>query len=511
MILHAPRLFARAGFAFYARASLAGLAVLLLGACERGNVAVSESATRSANVAMNDLLAVRVALKGGPARVHMYHRPDSIIWNSATPAPAVARILGFDEEGGSLAYADAKGSLVRLDLRSGRVSSVAKPVLTRLVSSDGSTIYGIAADGMIHRVTPTARWTYKPAGSVRELLPQPDGSLLISTDRGESTHVFRMRPPEPRLLDTVAIAKASQAVTTQVGDRVYFATSPGLVAVRSRDLAASEPIELEQRSRAIAPTPSGDRLYVLADSSEGLLVVDRYRERVEHTIELPGVAVDLRMDPLGRYVLARSATSDSAWVIAVGTDKVIGTIASAWRSDLPAIAADGTLLTVRGRDVVAIDPETRRAVRTIAGGATDFWHLFTWSGFRPRAAGLDEPVTFAGSDSVQDDTSYISAQPGLDSGEFGPRPAESGRVATIDSAFQPPAFTVSFATLLQEEGARSLATTITVSGKKARVVAATRDGIPIYRVVLGPYPSRVLAENAGRATGKPYWVFEGNP
>lgn len=513
MLVRALRLPVRVrGFRPFCTAVPAAICVLV--GCSRGDVSVAESADRrSATVAMNDLLAIRVPVKGGVARVHLYQRPDSVIWTSASSAPAVARVLGFDAEGGSLAYVDAKGAIVRVDLRSGRVASVTKPSLKGLMSSDGSAVYGVAADGMIHRVTPTARWTYRNARGVQELFPQPDGSLIISTDRGDSTYLFRMRPPETSLLDTVAIPRSLHSVTTEVGDRMYFATSEGLMAVRSRDLTPTLPIDLDRRARAIAPTPSGDRIYVLTDSTDVLHVVDRYREKVERTIQLPGVGLDLRMDPLGRYVLVRAATADSAWVIAVGTDKVIGTLPSVWRADLPAIAADGSLLTIRDDDVVAVDPETRRGIRKVAGGAKDFWHIFTWTGFRPRSAGLDVPVTFASRDSLGEDSTFIRSEPGLDTGDVVPPAGGSttDRVAAIDSAFQRPSYTVSFATLMQEQTARTLASTITIRGLRARVVSADREGTPIFRVVLGPYTSRELADRAGRESGKPFWVFEGNP
>lgn len=455
---------------------------------------------------------MRVPLAGGTMRIHPYVRPDSLLWSSLTKAPAPARVLGFDDENGAFAYVDAKGALVRVELRNNRITAFRTPALRGIVSSDGSTVYGIATDGVVHRLTPTSSWTYKNSRGIRELFPQPDGSLLISSDEGDSTHLWRLRPPEERLLDTAAIPRATRSVRTEVGDRLYFATGEGLVAVRSRDLMPIEPIELDRRPRAIAPTPSGDRLYILTDSSDALLVVDRYQEKVERSIELPGVSLDLRMDPLGRYVLARSATDDSAWVIAVGTDRVVSTVKTDWRSDLPVIAPDGRMLTLRGKDVVVVEPETRRVVRKIAGGAADFWYLFQWSGFRPRAAGLDVPVTFEGTDSAIIDSNIIRAEPGLDSGDFVPPPANTASVAAaFDSAPRRAQYTVSFATMLQPETAAALASTIKVGGASARVVAASREGATIYRVVLGPYPSRELADRAGREAKKPFWVFEGNP
>ena len=72
-------------------------------------------------------------------------------------------------------------------------------------------------------------------------------------------------------------------------------------------------------------------------------------------------------------------------------------------------------------------------------------------------------------------------------------------------------FHVSFAAMLDLESARQLASEIEVEGQRARVVTGQRDGTPIHRVLLGPYRSRADADRVGRASGRSYFVFEGNP
>ena len=72
-------------------------------------------------------------------------------------------------------------------------------------------------------------------------------------------------------------------------------------------------------------------------------------------------------------------------------------------------------------------------------------------------------------------------------------------------------WTVSFATLLAADRAKDMAERIKVDGRVARVIAGNRDGIPIWRVVLGPYDTRDEAERAGMSSRLPYWVFEGAP
>jgi cell division septation protein DedD len=84
-----------------------------------------------------------------------------------------------------------------------------------------------------------------------------------------------------------------------------------------------------------------------------------------------------------------------------------------------------------------------------------------------------------------------------------------------DSSPAPPlvakGWMVSFFALLDAQKARDLASTIHVHNESARVIAYTRDGQTIYRVVLGPYPTRDEADRIGRDSRQNYWVFEATP
>ena len=80
-----------------------------------------------------------------------------------------------------------------------------------------------------------------------------------------------------------------------------------------------------------------------------------------------------------------------------------------------------------------------------------------------------------------------------------------------DTVVRHSGFTVSFAALLIPEKARELATQIHVGNETARVVTAMREGAAIYRVVLGPYPTKEEAERIGRESKQSFWVYEGGP
>ena len=472
---------------------------------------------------------LRIPRSGGAVRAYRYPQLDSLVWTSATRASPPGRVLAFDGEAGSVAYVDRNGIPGRIDLRSGTVTVATRAKLTSLASSDGYAIYGIAGNGNVTRLTPTGDWTYTPPKRARLVLPQDDGTLLVLTDAGKTLGVLRMHPPGEDVTDSAAVPDAPRILHAQAGDRVYFGIDSSLFGLRGRTLQMTPALQLDGSVRAVVPTPSGDRLFVATDSSRNVVIVDRYRDQIAQPIELPGAVSALRMDPLGRYVLARAATGDSAWVIAVGTARVVGTVATAWRDDLPMVAPDGALLLSDDKNVRIVDGETLRQRSVVNDGASDFWHAIVWNGFRPRAGELDQPVTIADSDSTSiepdsADTTAVASPlrpaPGDSTTGRAPRlpiPRPIPPRLPVDTAPAESArsrgWTVSFAAYLSEASARKRAATISVDGQAARVVSGQTPGTNtiVYRVILGPYPTRADAERVGRESRESFWVYEGNP
>jgi hypothetical protein len=297
-------------------------------------------------------------------------------------------------------------------------------------------------------------------------------------------------------------------VRTQVGDRIYFTVDSGLVGVKAKDLSPVGAIQLPSRVRTLAPTPSGDRIYIATVADSSLSVADRYSGSVGQGLALPAPPLDLRMDALGRYLLAEFPKGDSAWVIEIGNNRLIGAIPTKWDTDLPAITPEGQLATLSGKDVILIDPVKLAAKSTIAGGGKDFWYFFAWDGFKPRAQGLDQPVTFP-SDSIVDTTTASST--GSSTLPTNPAPDTTRPTAVNPPTTPTTGFMVSFAALLSEDKAQQTAMTIKVGGNTAHVVSTSTAGSPIYRVVLGPFATRDEADRVGRASKRDYWIYEGSP
>ena len=487
------------------------LLALLCSACSNNDKAAPDSTNfQTAESHGPDPLLLRVPRAGGTGRVYVYPKLDSAVW-TVDEAPPLDRVLAFDAEGGTIAFVDSKGFPGRLDLRETDVIKASKAKLTSLTSANGSDIYGINPKGEIVRLNPNGGdWHFKPPIPARSVVAQPNGEILVAANKGAQTVLWKVRPPDDVVADSALLPLSGRAVRTQVGDRLYFTVDSGLVGVEAKDLSPVGAVELSSRVRALAPTPSGDRLYVATTGDSAILVVDRYSGSVGKAVTLPAPPIDLRMDALGRYLLAQFPKADSAWVIAIGTNRLVGAVATRWETDLPAITPNGELAALGAKDVTLLDPEKLGVRSTVVGGAKDFWYFFAWDGFRPRAQGLDQPVTFP-SESVYTDSSASSTTGGMASST--PAAPDTSAAATPPRPAAPATtgFTVSFAALLSEEKAQQLATTITVGGNQAHVVSTNTAGSPIFRVVMGPYTTREEAERVGRASRREYWIYEGSP
>ena len=451
---------------------------------------------------------LRVPRNGGIPHVAPFPYIDSTAWTGTDALPAIDRVLAFDAEDGLIAAVDERGLPLWLDLRIGTVTKTGKEKPRELTSVDGSTIYGVGNDGVVARFTPSGNWTYKPGMPAVVAYPQSSGTLVVLTGRGKNSRVIRIRPPESRVLDSLDLPESSSGTAAPLGNRVYFVQNgKSVTAVQARSLSKGNTILLDHRPSDLAATPSGDRIYVVSDSSEKMDVVDAIQGRVSATVDLPGRARELRVDPIGRYILVRPARGDSVWIVSVGSDRVVGSMRTKWEGDVPFVAPDGSIATSDGRDIVFVETGTKREVRRAIDGASDFWYWFVWNGFRSRSSALDAPARFStDSDTTTKTAPPVVVPPRADTAR--PRPVTPPPPARDTT---PRGFTVSFAVLLDGVKARELAAKIVVDGKNARVVPGSNDGIPVYRVVLGPYATREEADRVGKTSGQAYYVYAGTP
>jgi cell division septation protein DedD len=487
------------------------LLALVGAACSGEKPAPDSTTTTTVEARGADPLLLRVPRGGGLGRVYLYPKLDSVIW-TLDEAPALSQVLAFDPNNGTIAYVDSKGFPGRIDLRETDVGRATKTKLTSLTSANGSDIYGINAKGEVIRLNPSGGdWKFEPPVPARGVIAEPNGDLIIAANKGAQTLLWKVRPPDQDVQDSAMLPLTGRGIRTQVGDRLYFTVDSGLVGVKARDLSPVGAVKLDTRVHAMAPTPSGDRLYIATENQQAISVIDRYSDSGAK-IELPQTPEELRMDPLGRYLLARFPNQDSAWVIAIGTNRLVGAVATRWVDDLPSVTPDGHLALLGEKDVTINDAEKLTVRSTMTGGAKDFWYFFSWDGFRPRAQGLDQPVTFPSDSQPVDSTASSTIPvPSPSAPLINPRVDSSVSGAAPIGGQATTGFTVQFAALLSEETARALASAITINGIQAHIVSTTAAGSPIYRVVMGPFATREEAARIGRASRREYWIYEGSP
>jgi septal ring-binding cell division protein DamX len=145
-----------------------------------------------------------------------------------------------------------------------------------------------------------------------------------------------------------------------------------------------------------------------------------------------------------------------------------------WDDDLPAVVSPNTLLTRRGKQVVAVDlgAEGFPVRGTVEGGVADTWLPLTWH--PPQEENV--PLTA--------DSAALAAA------------ADSARAASVYlqvSSSQNPAW------------AEELSQKLRAAGLPAEVLKPARSD-EAYRVVLGPYATREQAEETGRGIGMPSFV-----
>lgn len=409
---------------------------------------------------------------GGGVRVYRLPRLEEVTFRFNTPGLAAARVLGYSEEDDQIYLVSPRGTLEGLDLGTGRSRRVDTSVAAAVAGPTGIP-YVIHTDGSIavieHRVP--VRWEAK-------LGEQP--TSLVGAGRG--TLIVEMRSPGKRQLLTLSANRptVTQAVpegpmvSSLWGDAVVIGTDSGLAVVNPAKAGPPVFTALKQRPAAIGLSPSAHRLYA-AEGTE-LAIVDGFSRRVLSRETMPGAISAIRVDPFGRYLLLRPVAGDSLWIFDLATTRYAATIRSSWDNDLPTAAADGSILTRLGADVTALAADSLTTVGRVRGSAADRWMGLDWDPRRPALQLAEE--------------------------------AEQSSVAVSGGEV----LYVQVSVSQNESWAQDLADNLKRSGLSASVLPpppqAPDDG---YKVVLGPYPTREAAEDAGRKLGKSFWVFARTP
>jgi len=457
--------------------------------------AVSKAAAGAARTAG---VAIRIPSKGGVPRA--YRLPGMVEIPTAIRGrlPQVRRVIGLDPEAeflyvttpqkdsttrkkGAKAKSDTtlRSDVLALDLGSARVDTVATAIEQATLGPDG-TLYTVDAKGRVVSVARRVRVAWpQPLPAVPIQMFGAADQRLVAADPPKLITAAADQPPTSRPLPA-----GSDVAATRWGDLVAVATDSGVLLMDPLGRREATFLPLPDHPRALVFSPSGHRIYVARRTEPGLAAIDRYDREEIDGIALPLPAETIRLDPLGRWLLAKPTAGDSVWVVDLPVKRLVGSVPCTWRVDLPAIGPDGSLLVPRGDDIVSYRPDSLTETGRVKGGAADFWMLTAW---RPRG-------------------SYRGAF--ADADASGATPAD--QAAATDTAGPEGPMYVQVSTSQNEAWSSEMAQQLSRAGLGARVLQPKNpdDG---YRVVLGPYPTRAQAEAIGRKLGRPFWIYQPTP
>lgn len=406
---------------------------------------------------------------GGVARLYRIPALDPSSWKAEDKLPPLDRLIGADTEQGLVYFLDLKHDVVGLDLETRRVRRYTEQVRNAVMGPDGS-LYTIDTGKVVTQLarrTPV-RFRSKLQGTPTELLATMSGNLVARLG-GPRTMLEVLGPDQA----PVSVPLAGGAVTGSLwGDLIAVAADSAVIIYQTQGKEKPRVIPTSGGARDAMFSPSGHRLYVALGSGD-LLVMDRFSWDKLDDISLPGPAVGLRGDLYGQWVLIRPEHGDSAWVLDVGRNRLVGTVQVRWGPDLPAAVSPNTLLTRRGDSLVALDLGSQGFPRRGAvEAAGDLVLPLAWHPAQeePAPAESDSAALAAATDSAAAATVYLQV-----------------------SSSQNPAWADEFAQRLR------------AAGLPASVIRPKRSEEP-HRVVLGPYATREQAEEAGRRIGMPSFV-----
>lgn len=419
---------------------------------------------------------LRLPSEGGAA---VAYRPDSLVaegWRSAARLPPVERVLGFDLDQRQVYLLDNRRRLLALDLESGSSRPYLSGVERANIGPDGS-VWAIDSARRLIRLARRAT-TVLPARFPAEqtVLFGAIGGQVVAIGGGTEARaqllsVERSGPPIAVPAGPVAVTWWGELLATTAGDEVgLYRVSDGS---HLRDIGQPAP------PAALLFSPSGHRLFALV--GDRVTVADRFSGDRQGVITLPSPASALRGDGSGRWLFGPSASADSVQVMDLATMTYIATLPGGWREDLPLVAGASTLLLTEGGDLVGYDIALSppRPVGRIAGGAVDRWITVPWVPARR------ERMAMAAAESA--------------------RALQDNALVAADSVADEASLWLQVSSSQNPEWAHELAEQLADAGFEA-MVWEPEEGEESYRVMVGPFPTREAADEAGSRLGRPYFV-----
>ncbi len=402
---------------------------------------------------------------GRGERATLYRLPDlePVAWRFESGGNT-AQPVGFVSDEDLVYSLSTSQELIALDLASGRSRVVDTSVAMATLGPDG-TPHFIRTDGSVASIERRSlhNWTARFDSLPRRIWGGVRGRLLALYGEGETRGLHVVAPEQPTVTQTLP---GGHFAVAPWGDVAAIATDSGVVVIDPVDSANRGFAPLPGAAR-IAFSPSAHRMYVMASPAR-LLTLERFDLVIIDEFDLPGPVETLRLDQLGKLILLRPTGVDSVRVMDIVNRTILGTAPTEWDDELPVIAFDGTLVT-RWDGRIRATAADAMGEQADAPGSDDRWLSATWD---PRRPGLELSRESAAQTASQPGQLHFVQVSSTHNTDWALEFAQNLRRAGVEASVLPPG-----------------------------------PGEELYRVVLGPYPTREAAENTAQKLNLPFWIY----
>ncbi|HRP08944.1 MAG TPA: hypothetical protein PLL69_10695, partial [Gemmatimonadales bacterium] len=351
-----------------------GLCLALAAACG-GDPPQDLTVEIPAGVSSETISLLRLPAGGGEPSLYRPASLARIDWNGPDRLPAITRPLGFDPDDEMVYGAGKDGAIIGLDMLARRFRSYLPRSEVQSGTQDGMVLVLDSANRAL-------RFDNRTATSYRAAV-EP-GAVQLVRGTGGRINAYN---PSAGLLQVLGeegeirryTVPSGHLSSSWFGDLLIIVTDSGLVTIRPAVDSTPSFERIRGNPVAAVPSPSAHRIY-LARGRGDLLLLDRFTLDEVGSVQLPGVARELRPDRSGRWLLARAETGDTAWVVDLVSQELVAPLATTWQGDLPLIVGGTTLIARSGKDVAGWDITSTelRPTGRITDGSGDHYLLIDW-------------------------------------------------------------------------------------------------------------------------------------
>lgn len=440
---------------------------------------------------------MRLPRDGGSATLLRADSLTEIDWTT-TELPAIVRGLGTDREEKMVYAVDNKGRLIGIDLRAQRWRPYLQSARQLTSTADG-VVLGLDTARRPLRLANRALTTYHATvdRGTFQLLGAPGTQIVAISAGGEGVEVV----DEDGEARRVALP-AGDIAGTWAGDLIAVTTDSGVVfGEPSGKRGLPVFVALRGNPTTSVFSPSGHRLYV-ARRKNDIIAIDRFSHEDVKAFPLTGTATAMRIDPTGRWLLAKPDKGDSVWVVDLVRWELATTLRTKWAEDLPLVVGGRTLVARDGKDVIAIDLTAVKPVERsrLADAGGDVFLAVPWA-----PAGVSHEVVVV-RDSTPTDTQPEPVTDSVPPVTAPPAPLPVDPIPTAPTGTAASSVYLQVASSQNQDWAAAFAQQLKDGGFPAKVLAPKASGDP-YRVVIGPYATRDEADAVGRRLGRPYFLL----